>query len=107
VQILIVVVTSQMRTLTADEDKGTDKRAIRIGLVDPKGMLKSLRLRRIGARALPTSFISPKGNQVNIPGLDLCWRSRVLTLGFVCGNTKELEAGRERPRQRYLFCLKR
>jgi hypothetical protein len=31
----------------------------------------------------------------------------LLLLGFVCGNTKELEAGRKRRRQRFLFCLKK
>jgi len=54
---------------------------------------------------LPTP--SRKGNRL----IFLCWilveRFSLLLLGFVCGNTKELEAGRKRRRQRCLFCLKK
>jgi len=56
---------------------------------------------------LKTSLAISKGKPVNIPVLDSGQLARAGLLGFVCGNTRELEDGRKRRRQRSLFCLKK
>jgi len=60
-------------------------------------------MRGIGQATGRFSPTGSKGKQVDIPALHL----GATPLGFVCGNTKELEAGKRRRRQRFLFCLKR
>jgi len=65
-------------------------------------------MRGIGVSNHPVKLpsFSRKGNRL----IFRCWilvGACSFLLGFVCGNTRELEAGRKRRRQRFLFCLKK
>ena len=57
-QILVVVANIQMRTLKAEEGKGSMGTALAHGLVDPKGR---------GNPQIARFARTPKGNRVKIP----------------------------------------
>ena len=71
VQILVVVANIQMRILKTEVEKGSMRTVIGHGLVDPKAMQK---------RVEYSVFRAAKGNEVNIPQLEV----------DLCGNTNEL-----------------
>jgi len=109
VQILIVVVIRNMKSISAEANKVISKMVFSWEWVDPKRRLKQLYIERNwagGNSGLSNSSMSRKGNRLKFRYWVRVWVYLCL-LGLVCGDTKELEDGRRFPRQRSLLCSKR
>jgi hypothetical protein len=120
VQILVVVANIQMRTLKTEVEKGSARTVIDCGSVGPKKWVNSCskvlhsQKKRINPVFVFFSQPTPsKGNQVNIPELELAlekeraricvWRALLLT--FESGDAKELGDVGKGPGKSFLFLL--
>lgn len=105
--ILVVVVITEMRSFRTEVEKGSRRRAIRSGLVDPKRFVKYDKKCEEFSSKKQTFLIESKGKNVNIHFTWLGPARRFLFWDINCGDAKELEDGRERRECGYLPHLMR